>query len=566
MQNNYPFLPHTNRIISLLLMLFLYTGANSQVLLRDTVVSWQHHVFELNDDYSMGNWSTNSNDIMQVSFPNSKVIENELIRLVIVPEYGARVLSFVYKPTGHEYLYQSECGSAYGMGEGNFYYNWLMVWGGIFPTFPEPEHGKTWLLPWDYSLVKNTPDTITIRMEYTDSTSFNNAPARFNNGITGITCRVDVSVYSGSSVWDFKVTLINNKNENVIYEYWTCTTLTPGSEPGNTFSPLNSEMVVPIELYRAAWSPGSWIGNNGSLYNFSRINFLSDWNDMGIAYAHNLNDDYWGVINQNNQDGIFRIADNSETFGMKFWTWGKDAINSNLFNFHNGGKDSYIELWAGVSESFFTDAVLGPSEVKSWNESYIATTGLSAISAISRNGAVDLQWDVENQTLTYMLNVFSPFNQYNLNISLEGNTNIPLVQKSFTPNTLGDSENFILSDPDLAIPEGVYTAHFELASQDGATLLSATKEISIGVETSILNPVSQLDNAMRITQTVPLAVNISFLQPDRYNVRVYSISGQLVTQKNITSNTIDIQLPSMGIYIFNVSNSTEVINRKLLVR
>lgn len=566
MQNNYPFLPHTNRIISLLLMLFLYTGANSQVLLRDTVVSWQHHVFELNDDYSMGNWSTNSNDIMQVSFPNSKVIENELIRLVIVPEYGARVLSFVYKPTGHEYLYQSECGSAYGMGEGNFYYNWLMVWGGIFPTFPEPEHGKTWLLPWDYSVVKNTPDTITIRMEYTDSTSFNNAPARFNNGITGITCRVDVSVYSGSSVWDFKVTLINNKNENVIYEYWTCTTLTPGSEPGNTFSPLNSEMVVPIELYRAAWSPGSWIGNNGSLYNFSRINFLSDWNDMGIAYAHNLNDDYWGVINQNNQDGIFRIADNSETFGMKFWTWGKDAINSNLFNFHNGGKDSYIELWAGVSESFFTDAVLGPSEVKSWNESYIATTGLSAISAISRNGAVDLQWDVENQTLTYMLNVFSPFNQYNLNISLEGNTNIPLVQKSFTPNTLGDSENFILSDPDLAIPEGVYTAHFELASQDGATLLSATKEISIGVETSILNPVSQLDNAMRITQTVPLAVNISFLQPDRYNVRVYSISGQLVTQKNITSNTIDIQLPSMGIYIFNVSNSTEVINRKLLVR
>lgn len=566
MQNNYPFLPHTNRIISLLLMLFLYTGANSQVLLRDTVVSWQHHVFELNDDYSMGNWSTNSNDIMQVSFPNSKVIENELIRLVIVPEYGARVLSFVYKPTGHEYLYQSECGSAYGMGEGNFYYNWLMVWGGIFPTFPEPEHGKTWLLPWDYSLVKNTPDTITIRMEYTDSTSFNNAPARFNNGITGITCRVDVSVYSGSSVWDFKVTLINNKNENVIYEYWTCTTLTPGSEPGNTFSPLNSEMVVPIELYRAAWSPGSWIGNNGSLYNFSRINFLSDWNDMGIAYAHNLNDDYWGVINQNNQDGIFRIADNSETFGMKFWTWGKDAINSNLFNFHNGGKDSYIELWAGVSESFFTDAVLGPSEVKSWNESYIATTGLSAISAISRNGAVDLQWDVENQTLTYLLNVFSPFNQYNLNISLEGNTNIPLVQKSFTPNTLGDSENFILSDPDLAIPEGVYTAHFELASQDGATLLSATKEISIGVETSILNPVSQLDNAMRITQTVPLAVNISFLQPDRYNVRVYSISGQLVTQKNITSNTIDIQLPSMGIYIFNVSNSTEVINRKLLVR
>jgi hypothetical protein len=563
---NHPSLPHAIRIISLLAMAFIHTEANCQVSLRDTVVNWQHHEYELHDDHSMKSWSTNSSDIMQVSFPNSKVIENELIRLVIVPEYGARVLSFVYKPTGHEYLYQSECGSPYGMGEGNFYYNWLMVWGGIFPTFPEPEHGKTWLLPWNYSVVKNTPDTITIRMEYTDSKSFSNAPGRFNNGITGITCRVDVSVYSGSSLWDFRVTLINNKNENVIYEYWTCTTLTPGSEPGNTFSPLNSEMIVPIEMYSAGWSPGGWIGNFGSLYNFSNINFLSDWIDMGIAYAHNLTDDYWGVINQDNLNGIFRVADNSETFGMKFWTWGKDAINSDLFNFHNGGKDSYIELWPGVSDYFFTDAVLAPNQVKSWNESYSATVNLSAISAINRNGAVDLQWDVENQTLSYHLNVFSPFNLYDLNLSLDGNTNIPLEEKSFTPELLGNSGSYNLGDPGQAVPKGLYSAIFELSSQDGPVLLRATREINIGGDTSTPKPVLQADNSMRISQTGPLAVNILFLQSDIYQVKVYNITGQLVTQKHITGNTTDILLPSVGVYIFSVSNRAGVINKKMLVR
>ena len=566
MQNNYPLAPLSIKFISLLMMFFICSGANSQVSLRDTVVSWQHHEFELNEDYSMKSWSTNSSDIIQVSFPNSKVIENELIRLVIVPEYGARILSFVYKPTGREYLYQSNCGSAYGMREGNFYYDWLMVWGGIFPTFPESEHGKTWLIPWDYSLVKETSDTVTIRMEYTDSKSFNNAPAKFNNGVTGITCQVDVSVYSGSSIWDFKVTLINNKQENVKYEYWTCTTLTPGSENGNTFSPLNSEMVAPIDKYKAGWSPGGWIGNYGSLYNFSNINFLSDWNDMGIAYAHNLNDNHWGVINQDNQNGIFRIANNSETFGMKFWTWGKNAINSNLFDFHNGGKDSYIELWAGVSEEFFSDAVLGPNEVKSWNESYNATIGLSGISAINRIGAVDLQWDVENQTLSYKLNVFSPFNQYDLNLSLAGNTNIPLAQESFTPDLLGDSGSYNLGDPGLAVPKGLYTAIFELSSLDGPIILRATKEITVGGETSSFTPLYQPDNAMSITQNSPLSLNISFLQPDRYSVKVYTITGQLVTQKIITGTTIDIQLPSMGIYIINVSSSSEVMNRKVLVR
>jgi hypothetical protein len=501
-----------------------------------------------------------------VTFPNSKVIENELIRIVVVPEYGARVLSFVYKPTGLEYLYQSECGSPYGMGEGNFYYDWLMVWGGIFPTFPESEHGKTWLVPWNYSIVKNTSDTVTIRMEYTDNTSFNSAPGKFNNGVTGITCQVDVSVYSGSSTWDFNVTLINNRNESVIYEYWTCTTLTPGSEIGNTGSPLNSEMVVPIELYEAAWSPGGWIGNYGSLYSFSNINFLNEWENMGIAYAHNLNDDYWGVINHNDEDGIFRIADNSETFGMKFWTWGKDQVDNDLFNFSNGGADNYIELWAGVSDYFFADAALSPNEVKSWNETYSATVGLSAISAINRNAAVDLQWDDDNQTLEYKLNVFSPFNQYDLNLSLEGNTSIPIQQRTFTPNTLGDNESFILSDPSLAIPEGLYNAIFQLASQEGQILLSTTKEINITGETSTFDPISQLDDIMRIKQTGPLTVNLSFQKSDIHNVRVYNISGQLVTQKHSSTNSIDIKLPNIGVYIFNVSNSKEVINKKVLVR
>ena len=331
-------------IISFWSVLFVFAFSfygNSQVVVRDTVIQWQHHSFELNADHGLKSYSTNDGDVQQVQF-NGKVIENELIRLVLVPEYGGRVLSFVYKPTGHENLYQSACGSPYGINEGNFYYNWLMVWGGIFPTFPEPEHGKTWLLSWDYELLKSNSDTVIISMEYTDTTQFTGAPGKFNNGITGLTCQVKVSVYKGSSAWDFDVNLFNNKNQTVNYEYWTCTTLTPGSELGETASPLSSEMLVPIEKYRADWSPGSWIGSYGSLYDFSRINQLQEWNDMGIAYAHNLSSNFWGVINHENNEGVFRISENIETPGMKFWTWGKNNVYNNMFDFSNGGDDIYI--------------------------------------------------------------------------------------------------------------------------------------------------------------------------------------------------------------------------------
>ncbi len=58
-----------------------------------------------------------------------------------------RIISMIYKPTGHEQLYQNPVGTPYGPRWDAFYYDWLMVWGGIFPTFPEAEHGKSLVPP-----------------------------------------------------------------------------------------------------------------------------------------------------------------------------------------------------------------------------------------------------------------------------------------------------------------------------------------------------------------------------------------------------------------------------------
>ena len=416
MKKHTPFVLHFITFLSILCLPFF---ASAQVQLRDSVLSWTQHSFQLNDDYSMGNYSGADNVRERVHF-NAKVIDNELIRLTVVPEYGARVISFIYKPTGHEYLYQSECGSPYGMNDGNFYYDWLMVYGGIFPTFPEPEHGKTWLLKWDYDIVKNTADTVIIGMEYTDNSSYSRAPGKFNNGITGITCRIEIGVYDGCSSWDFDVSLRNNRNQNVKYKYWTCTTISPGSDPGDTGCPLNSEMIVPIEKYRAGWSPGSWIGNYNGLYDFSRINYLSEWNDMGIAYAHELNENYWGVINHDRGEGIIRISENVETPGMKFWTWGKSNIDNDLYDFSNGGADNYIELWAGASGAFFEDASLSAFEEKNWKESYVPVVNMSSILNINSDLAANINWDEESSSLEYELFAFRPDQDYNIRIYLDG--------------------------------------------------------------------------------------------------------------------------------------------------
>ncbi len=38
------------------------------------------------------------------------VLENRYLKVTLVPEFGGRILSIIYKPTGHEQLYRNEVG------------------------------------------------------------------------------------------------------------------------------------------------------------------------------------------------------------------------------------------------------------------------------------------------------------------------------------------------------------------------------------------------------------------------------------------------------------------------
>ncbi len=536
----------------------------AQVQLRDTTIIWQHHEFDLNPDHSINSFSTLDTDIQEVVFANGKVIENDLIRLVLLPEYGGRVLSFYYKPTGHEYLYQSECGSPYGIGEGNFYYNWLMVYGGIFPTFPESEHGKTWLLPWDYSVIKNTSDTVTIRMEFTDSTAYSGAPWSFNNGITQLTCQVDISVYSHTSIWDFDVNIINDEGNNVNYEYWTCTTLAPGSEVGETGTPLNSEIIIPVEQYFAGWSPGGWIGNNNALYDLSDINYLDEWNDMGIAYADNFDGGYWGVINHENEEGVFRVSENEETKGVKLWTWGKDNINNDMYDFSNGGADNYIELWAGVSEAFFTDAIIGGNSQKSWTEAYCPTVNMSSICNMNNLAAVNLIWEKSESKLSYELNTFHANREYTIVIYLEGsNINEMITEHGYGFEELGFTEDFLLDG--MNIPPGEYTVYFDLFDEMNNLALTTSKVISIGLSSS-QNDLALNENQLTLLPLGDRIIRAELSQTNNYQLQVFALNGQLISSNSFNGTSVDIQFPTTGLYLISVFDDTTSHTQKVFVR
>ena len=249
------------------------------------------------------------------------MLENRYLKVTLVPEFGGRILSIIYKPTGHEQLYRTEVGVPYGMTAGNFYYDWLMVYGGIFPTFPDAEHGKAWLKPWDFKVVKESAGEVTVSMSLKDDIAYSAAPGRFLKGSTGIEATYYVTLKADRAALDARVVLKNPQARTVDYEYWTCTTLAPGSDPNNPKTTGGAEIIAPIEAYSTpAWSANLSDGDESAgpgRSRFEKLRYFKNWPTMGIAYAapDMQGGNFWGVINHDNEEGIIRIADNTVTRG-----------------------------------------------------------------------------------------------------------------------------------------------------------------------------------------------------------------------------------------------------------
>lgn len=549
-------------IVILIIVPQLYTyQLLATVILKDSTITWQHHRFTLNNDLSMASVTKDNNDIVQVNF-EGKVIENEYFRIVLIPGYGGRVISYYYKPTGHEYLYQSPCGTPYGIGDGNFYYDWLMVYGGIFPTFPESEHGKMWLKPWEFEVLKQTSDTVIVSMTATDNTQYVGRPGQFNNGITGMVCEVRIGVYAGRTNFSFDVRLSNPTNQSKKYEYWTCTTLTPGSDPENTYSPLNSEIVVPATQYEAAWSPGGWIGKYGSVFDFSWVNMLSNWTDMGIGYVTNLADDYWGVINHENAEGFFRISDRKITKGLKLWTWGRNAANANPFFISNGGRDDYIELWGGVSSRFFEDAQMAANSSLNWTEHYFPTVGLNTISAMNQSGGIQVDITggetgmVQLDSKLFLTNVIS----HQVDIYLNEDSNIPVYSEELMTSPLGNTITHQFYNE--IFKEGENTLTLTVKDTSGDVLLLSQKQINI-VKTNLIGIADEFPVKLLASNNKTLIISLQSVSSGK--MQIISLDGKPVYSGWLIDGQ-SITMPSSGIYIIKIQLNNRVYTEKIVVK
>jgi Domain of unknown function (DUF5107) len=376
------------------------------VSLSESMITWSTVKYATTAENGFVGGSLDKKTIVDRTF-KTYVLENRYLKVTLLPEFGGRILSIIYKPTGHEQLYRTEVGVPYGIEGGIFYYGWLMVYGGIFPTFPDAEHGKAWLKPWDFKVVRESAGEVTVSMSLKDDFEYSAAPRKFRAS-TGIEATYLVTLKAGRAALDARAMLKNPQPKAITYEYWTCTTLAPGSDPKNPKTTGGAEIIAPIQAYSTpGWSANLSDGDESAgmgKSRFEKLRYFKNWPTMGIAYAapDMQGGNFWGVINHDNEEGIIRIADNTVTPGLKMWTWGFPSFTNET----DPRKDPnpqrpYIELWAGVSDQFFHSAEFPALGEVSIAETYSPIVGMNNVTHANENILVNLAAEASGAELQF---------------------------------------------------------------------------------------------------------------------------------------------------------------------
>ena len=203
--------------------------------------------------------------------------------------------------------------------------------------------------------MKESAGEVTVSMSLKDDFAYSAAPRQFRPGSTGIEAATTITLKADRAALDTRVVLTNPQDKAIDYEYWTCTTLAPGSDPKHPEATGGAEIIAPIRTYTTPrWSANLAEGDQSlgsGQSRFEKLRYFRNWPTMGIAYAapDMQGGNFWGVINHDNEEGIIRIADNTVTRGLKMWTWGFSSFTDETdARADPTPGQPYVELWAGV--------------------------------------------------------------------------------------------------------------------------------------------------------------------------------------------------------------------------
>lgn len=300
-------------------------------------------------------------------------LENEYLKVMVLPELGGRIQRAYDKTNGYDFVYYNHVIKPALVGLTG---PWIS--GGIEFNWPQHHRPSTYS-PVDYHLVENPDGSCTVHLSETDK-------------MYGTKGMASISLYPGKAYIEIKGQLYNHTDLPQTFLWWANPAVPVNDHTYSVFPPdVNAVMdhgkravsTFPIatgEYYKWDYSAGVDISRYKNIkVPTSYMAAHSDFNFIG-NYDENL------------EAGLLHVADHHISPGKKQWTWGNGDFGRSWDRNLTETDGPYIELMTGV----FTDnqpdfTWLKPHEEKTFVQYFMPYKGVGRVGNATRDAAVSLQ-------------------------------------------------------------------------------------------------------------------------------------------------------------------------------
>jgi tetratricopeptide (TPR) repeat protein len=272
-------------------------------------------------------------------------LENEYLRVSVLPELGGHIYQIFDKTTNRDVLYSNPV-VKYAM----VAIRGAWVSGGIEWNFPDG-HTLTTVSPIDYAMRKESDGSAAVAVGDTER-------------VQGMQWQVIIRLRPGQRAVETEVTLNNRREVPGRYWFWSTAGATAAED---------MRFIYPMrEAYpHAFWPVFSFPKEKGvDVSKFTDVpNFLS-------LFARNSSRDYFGVYYEKSDWGIVHVADHREMPGKKTWTWGTDENGDIWIDKLTDGGGQYVEFQGGRFETQMEHQFIAPHRVEHFVEHWFPVNNL----------------------------------------------------------------------------------------------------------------------------------------------------------------------------------------------
>lgn len=280
------------------------------------------------------------------------VLQNSYLQLVIIPELGGRIYQCRFLPTGQPLLYNSRVAKPTQWGPAD--QGWWLAVGGMEWALPVDEHGYLSAQPWGGSIVRESDGSATAVMQILEATR-------------GLLTRVYITLRPGEAAIRLRVSITNTSGTNQQFQYWTNAMLSPGRHG------VGPELQITYPAERVVVHstgdnslPPAGVSMTWPLYAGRDMSSYEEWRNWLGFFGTQRSAPFAGVYDRATQIGMVQASEAPVLTGSKLFGFGRDFDDSA----YSDDGAQYVELWSGVTSTFWDNTSLSAGATLVWTESW----------------------------------------------------------------------------------------------------------------------------------------------------------------------------------------------------